>query len=174
MMFIIASTGRCGTEALVHALDKGTKHQVYHEPEPTLLEEGWLKHHSREYRHKPKYLGKMLGLAKYRFGGSYGEAIRAPNLLPDMRCVAPRAKVLVIIRDPLQYIISAHYKGVLSKGNRWDAYRLMPKAIDDTVPLAERIAHHWCVVNNYLLDFAERDSHTTVVLHQPRIPQVVR
>jgi hypothetical protein len=165
-MFIIASTGRCGTAALCNGLDRFSDHDVAHEPPPRLLHEAWLKHIQREYM--TPVLRKQLQVFRSRSGTRYGQSIRASSLLSDIRAVAPAAPVLVVVREPLSYVRSAHARGVLAKHNEWDATRIMPldgRADPGRAPVAERIAWHWIEVNRYLLDFAEHaDGPCKVVL----------
>src|SRR5690349_20386510 len=127
-MFIIATSGRCGTKAICDGLAQFSDHEVRHEPTPTLLEEAWLKHGGSDYR-TPTFNARMVGFAE-RDGTAYGESFRAPNLLSDIREVAPNTKFLVIVRRPDEYIRSAHIKGVLRRGDGWDQFRLMPPVRD--------------------------------------------
>jgi hypothetical protein len=151
-MFLIASTGRCGTMAISAALDRFTDHHVEHEPEPRLLIESDLKHRGLDHR-TDTYYERMTFFAE-REGNPYGETWRAQNLLDDVAEAAPRTRFLVLVRDPVEYVVSAHSKGVLTKGTHWDRLRLMPADDAPDLPLALRIASHWQVVNEYLLDFA--------------------
>lgn len=156
-MFIIASTGRCGTAALCNGLDAFSDHEVAHEPPPRLLQEAYLKHIQGDY--VTPLLREQLRFFASRSSARYGQSIRAPSLLFDFRAAAPAAPFLIIVREPLSYVRSAHAKGVLSKNNEWDATRIMPldaRADAACAPLAERIAWHWVEVNRYLLEFAER------------------
>ncbi|WP_018428205.1 hypothetical protein [Hoeflea sp. 108] len=159
-MFIIASSGRCGTEAICEGLSRYSDHVVRHEPTPTLLEEAWLKDRGQNYK-TDAFHERMKGFAT---SGRYGESFRAPNLLHDIREVAAQTRFLIVVRKPLEYVLSAHSKRVLSKGNYWDQYRLLPPG-NEEFALAMRIALHWRTVNEYLVKFAEETS-CPVVLHQ--------
>jgi hypothetical protein len=165
-MFLIASTGRCGTLALTCALNRSSDHEVAHEPEP-LLREAWLKHRAMPYA-TTTFINRMAFYERVASGAScYGESLRTPNLLGDILSVAPATPLLVIVRDPKGYVRSAHSKHVLRKGDVWDKYRLMPADYDSSAPLALRIALHWQTVNRYLLDIAAQHDLARVVLHQP-------
>lgn len=166
-MFLIASTGRCGTVALCSALGDHSDHEMAHEVPPRLLEEAWLKHRGESFR-TPDYESK-LALFRAKEHTAYGEAFRGCTLLPEIAEAAPGTRFLIVVRDPLGYIPSAHYMWVLRKpGTTWDGQRILPA--DDTPhrPLALRLADHWDEVNRYLLDFAESTSASVkVVLHGP-------
>ena len=151
-MFLIASSGRCGTAAICTGLDVFSDHDVRHEPEPLLLHEAWLKHCGQPYR-TPQFEARLNGLRQLA-GTNYGESWRAPNLLPDIADAVPGMRFLVAIRDPHEYLRSAHFMKVLRKGGRWDKKRLLPDGVQEKA-LAERIAWHWVTVNTYLLDFAQ-------------------
>lgn len=170
-MFLISSTGRCGTLALTRCLSDSSDHEVAHEPEP-LLREAWLKHHAMPYMTQ-SFLDRMAFYGRAASSGiSYGESFRTPNLLADVLAVAPTIPLLIIVRDPEGYVRSAHSRGVLGKGDLWDEYRLMPAEYDLAAPLALRIALHWQTVNRYLLDVAAQHDLTRVVLHQPLDPVI--
>ena len=88
----------------------------------------------------------------------YGQSVRAPNLLPDIQAVAPQTRFIIIVRDPLDYVVSAHSKQVFRKGGEWDDNRIMPPQLNgqfNQLSLAEKIAWHWVAINRHLLDFAE-------------------
>jgi hypothetical protein len=156
MEFLIASSGRCGTLAICNGLSNFSDYSVMHEPEPRLLEEAYLKHQNLDYRtdtfnNKIKYL-------QDRQSGNYGESFRAPNLLEEINFYVPSIKFLVIIRDPLEYILSSHYKRVFQKDDTWDRMRLIPldKSLDFiSLSLSEKLCWHWATINHYLLDFVE-------------------
>jgi hypothetical protein len=138
-MFIIASSGRSGTLAVCNGLDKFSDHMVRHEPEPTLLEEAFRKHKGLPY--ETETLRRRL------------EFFREKE--------APRARFLILVRHPADYVVSAHAKSVFRKpDDPWDRFRIVPDFPDSDfkqLPLAEKIAWHWAAVNRYLLDFAESD-----------------
>lgn len=155
-MFIICSTGRCGTQAVCDGLNRFSDHTVRHEPVPRLLREAYLKHHRQA--HQTPELEARLEFFRSQAGKAYGESFRAPNLLPEIRAAVPEARFLVIIRNPLQYVQSAHSMQVFRKGGEWDDTRIIPLELGggfERLPLAEKIAWHWVALNRYLLDFAE-------------------
>ncbi len=157
-MFIIASTGRCGTQAICHGLHEFSDHTVAHEPAPRLLHEAYLKHRQMDYR--TPTLEARLEFFREKSRQPYGESFRAPNLLPEIRAVAPQTRFLIIIRNPLQYVRSAHSMRVFRKGGEWDETRILPHGLGgsfDQLPLAEKIAWHWVALNRHLLDFAAAD-----------------
>ena len=156
-MFVIATSGRCGTLAICEGLDRFSDHSVEHEPDPP-LREAWLAHTGEDpWTEELRAWTRRLAAAPDRSGLSW----RAPNLLPIVRRARPDARVLVIVREPADYVLSAHAKRVLSKTGAYERFRLMPDDAADA-PLAERIALHWCTVNTYLVDFAEQDPRSRV------------
>jgi hypothetical protein len=167
-MFIIATSGRCGTQAICEGLARFSESEVRHEPEP-MLEEAWLKHTGKDYR-TPLFEARMAGFAG-RDDSACGESFRAANLLADVRAAAPHTRFLIVVRKPSDYIRSAHSKGVLRRGDGWDRFRLMPE--DAPAPLALRIASHWQTINAYLLDFAEQH-RCPVVTHRDWIDLIDR
>jgi hypothetical protein len=166
-MFLILSTGRCGTVAVCRALDTCSDHDVAHEPEPLLLEEGWRKHNGLPYR--TETLEARLSFFHDHQHERYGEAFRSSPLAADIAEAAPLARMLILVRDPAEYVRSAHYMQVLAKPDSpWDRFRVMPHDDDPTRSHAERIAGHWAVVNDYLLAFAEKTSSPVLVgIHGP-------
>ena len=164
-MFIIASSGRCGTQAICHGLDQYSDHVVRHEPEPLLLNEAYLKHHRKPYA--TSVLEERLRIFAEKAEQYYGESVRAANLLPDIQVVAPHVRFLIIVRDPLKYILSAHSKRVFRKGGVWDETRIVPLDFGSQfadLNLSEKIAWHWVEVNRYLLNFAESGNAATKVV----------
>ncbi|MCY7289709.1 MAG: hypothetical protein LH624_16055 [Cryobacterium sp.] len=133
-----------------------------HEVHPRLLKESWAKHHGHEYR-TSEFHAKMELFAD-RQDTSYGEAFRGCTLLADVAEVAPRTRFLILVRDPLEYVRSAHFMKVLNQGGSiWDTYRLMPAEDSPSRLLATRLASHWETVNSYLLDFAARTTSSALV-----------
>ncbi len=173
-MFVIASSGRCGTLAICNGLTTFSDYNVMHEPEPRLLEESYLKHHRLNY--KTDVLINRIKFFEEMKNQNYGESFRAPNILDDISQSIPSTKFLIIIRDPLEYILSAHYKLVFQKDDIWDRMRLIP--LDPSIgftslPLAEKICWHWVTVNHYLLDFVEaRKGHVKLVILTELIQQI--
>lgn len=170
-MFFVASAGRTGTMALTQGLDTFSDHRVAHEPDP-LLEEAWSKHRGLPYFTAPLQERTELYARRQAVGERYGESIRTPNLLPELLAAVPRTPLLVIVREPVEWVRSAHRCRVLQKGDEWDRFRLMPEDNREEHPLARRLAGHWRTVNSYLLSFAERYRSATVALHQPMAPVV--
>lgn len=164
-MFLIVSTGRCGTVALCSGFAACSDHEMAHEVPPRLLEEAWRKHQGLDYQ-STDFDAKMR-MFNERQDSCYGEAFRGCTLLSDVAEAAPRARFLVLVRDPLEYVRSAHFMKVLNQGGSiWDTHRVMPHDDDQSLPLAVRLASHWMAVNRYLLDFAEQTvSPVHVALH---------
>jgi hypothetical protein len=155
-MFLIASSGRCGTLAVCHGLSSYSDHHVLHEPQPCLLEEAHRKHTGANYR--TATIDARIEGFQQRANQKYGESFRAPNLLEDIADAVPGLRVLVLVRDPLEYIVSAHFMRVFRKDDVWDRTRLVPlerSAGFDSLPLAEKLCWHWVAVNRYILDFVE-------------------
>lgn len=156
-MFIIASSGRSGTYAICKGLNDHSDHSVMHEPEPQLLEEAFHKHQGLPYQ--TDALRQRMQFFAERDEVKYGESFRAPNLLPEILQAAGKTRFLILVRNPLDYVVSAHAKFVFRKeDDPWDRFRIIPDFPEDTFnhfPLAEKIAWHWVAVNRYLLEFAE-------------------
>jgi hypothetical protein len=151
--------------ALCHGLNQFSDHSVLHEPDPRLLEEAFLKHSAQPYQ-TPRYY-ERLDYFRARASERYGESFRAPNLLSDIADAVPQTRFLILIRDPLEYVVSAHSKNVFRKNDAFDRTRIVPLELGDnlaSLPLAERIAWHWVAVNSYLLAFAENESAARVVI----------
>ncbi len=152
-MFLVASTGRCGTRALCDALGAASDHRVRHEPEPRLLEEAHRAYHGR-WRFTPTLLRRLY--AWHRLDREpYGEALRCPTLLDDIARVARHARFVVLFRDPDGYLASAWGRGVLRKGNEWDRFRLLPAGAE-ALPIADRILLHQAEVHALLAGFKAR------------------
>jgi hypothetical protein len=152
-MLIIASTGRCGTLALCKALTDFTEATVEHEPEPRLLQEGWLKHRGRD--HTTAAFNECCTRWRQMIGSSFGFSFRSAPLLSEIAEALPLAKFLVIFRDPHDYLRSASSRGVLSRGDEWDSFRILPSgATPSQFCRGELIALHWLEVNRYLLEFS--------------------
>jgi hypothetical protein len=154
-MFIIASSGRSGTYALCTALAQFSNYEVLHEPQPLLLNEAYLKHHNLDY--KTTTFNERMNYFKKKSNQKYGESFRAPNLLMDIKDIAPQSKFLILVRNPLEYVISANSKQVFQKNDIYDQNRLIPLNLNkfDELSIAEKIAWHWVTVNQYLLDFSQ-------------------
>jgi hypothetical protein len=167
-MFIIASTGRCGTKAICNGLNQFSDHVVEHEPYPRLLREAYLKHKRLDYG--TTELDDRLKFFRQQDGKTYGQSFRAPNLLPEIASVVSDVRFLIIVRNPLEYIASAYNKNVFRKRDEFEEYRIMPlKSNWETFPVATKIVLHWKEVNQYLLDFAELYSKITRVVVLNRI-----
>lgn len=160
-VFIIASTGRCGTQAICDAFGLYSDHQVRHEPEPLLLAEAQRAHLGR-WRYSPTYVRRMLGFRRLD-GDRYGESVRCPTLVGDIARVAPGSRLVVLFRSPSGYMASAWSRGVMRKGDQWDQWRILPPdaAGRDVVDL---IGLHYAEVNQILADtVASLGDRATVV-----------
>ncbi len=161
-MFLIASSGRSGTFALCHGLNQFSDHEVLHEPEPRLLEEAYAKHKGLPYQ--TDVLNSRLHYFQGKSLEKYGESFRAPNLLSDVHNAVPNINILILIRHPLEYIISAHSKNVFRRNDVWDQTRIIPSFLNSefhTLPLASKLAWHWVAINAYLLEFFETEFANT-------------
>ncbi len=159
-MFLVASTGRCGTRALCDALDAASDHRVRHEPEPLLLEEAQRAHQGR-WRFTPTLLRRLY--AWHRLDRTpYGETLRCPTLLDDIARAARHARFVVLFRDPAGYLASAWGRGVLRKGNAWDRFRLLPAGAA-ALPVADQILLHQAEVHGLLADFKQRRADRVLV-----------
>jgi hypothetical protein len=170
-VFLIASTGRSGTVALTEGLNACSDTAVGHEPDP-LLREAYLKHRRRPYWTSAYWRRMAFYANQQRQGVRYGESFRTPNLVTDVLRRTPEAPLLVLVRDPEGYVRSAHSRQVLSKDDEWDRYRLLPRRVDPTTPLAVRIGLHWETVNGYLVRAVERSPHAAICRFQPLDPIV--
>jgi hypothetical protein len=168
-MFLIASTGRAGTMGLCEGLNRFSDHQVEHEPPPELLEEGYRKHNGRRYR-SLTFRRRMRFFAA-RDGTPYGQSFRSAPLVHDVAQVAPTARFLVLLRDPDDYLRSAHSRGVLSKGGRWDATRIMPPGTEGRA-LVDQLGLHWLEVNRYLIDFHRSTDRSVLHVMRDLRPEV--
>jgi hypothetical protein len=172
-MFIIASSGRAGTYALCTGLDRYSDHRVRHEPPPLLLDESFAKHRGEAFETDTlrDRFARLAALADQ----PHGESFRAVALLPELHAAVPTARFLVLVRDPLAYVRSAHAKRVFRKRDSpFDRTRLMPEEIAsrvDALPLAEKIAWHWVAVNRHCLDFAEAHPNACRVLPSERLEE---
>ena len=154
--------------AICRGLDLFSDHEVRHEPEPRLLEEAFLKHTGRGFRSRA--FEDRLRFFRDRAGDRYGESFRAAPLLPDIRAAVPETRFLIIVRPPLEYVLSAHFMRVFRRGDEWDRSRIVPIDLSlEQLSLAEKIAYHWLELNRYLLDFAEGSSETTRVALMRRL-----
>lgn len=155
-MFLIASGGRCATQALCHGLDRFSDHAVRHEPAPALLLESFRKHTGLPYE-SATYKERMAFFAA-QDGQAYGESIRCLGLIDDVMTAAPGARLLLLVREPLAYVASAASRNVFRKNNHWDQTRLMPAGwrSDDR---HANIAAHWVTNTGYLL--AARKRHAS-------------
>lgn len=154
-MFIIASSGRSGTLALCNALANFSDYEVQHEPPPRLLKEAYLKHHNLDYR--TPIFEERMAFFRQKASQKYGESFRAQNLLDEILEAAPNTRFLLIFRNPLEYIVSAHSKKVFRKNDEFDQNRIVPLEIEeelDQLTIAEKIAQHWICMNQYLVNFA--------------------
>jgi hypothetical protein len=165
-MFVIASTGRCGTMAICQGLDAFSDHTVWHEPEPRLLQEAYLKHRGRDFHSDA--LAWVLNFFRQRADEPYGQSFRAPNLLSDVRRAVPDARFLVVVRPPLEYVASATSMLAFRRGDEWDRTRIVPEDSYPRLgkaPLTQKLAWHWTAVNDLLLEFAESTETPVVILH---------
>lgn len=164
-MFVIGSSGRCGTQAICQGLDRFSDHTVWHEPEPRLLVEALAKHRGQPYRSEA--FDWVMGFFEEQSRGRYGQTFRAPNLLEDVRRAVPETRFLIVVREPLEYVRSAHGMRAFQRGDEWDTTRIMPLHLGGDVedlPLAEKLAWHWVAINEHLLDFAAAASVPVHVL----------
>jgi len=148
-VFIIASTGRCGTQAICDAFGRYSDHQVRHEPEPLLLAEAQRAHIGR-WRYSPTYLKRMWDFRR-RNGDPYGESVRCPTLVGDIARVAPSSTLMVLFRRPSGYVASAWSRGVMRKGDQWDQWRILPHDADGR-SVVDLIGLHYAEVNRILAD----------------------
>ncbi len=150
-MFLIPNTGRCASLALCSALNEYTDHRTQHEPEPRLLYESYLKSRGEPYA-TDTFRQKMESF-HLKMNQTYGESFRAFNLLEDICREAPATKFLLLVRRPVEYVVSAYNKGVMTRGDdEWERYRVHPKVHDyDVMPVYLRLAHYWKLLNAEML-----------------------
>ena len=153
-MFLVASSGRCATAAICSGLDRFSDHRVRHEPEPRLLRES-LRAHQGRWRWSRTSVERMREWRRLD-GTPYGEAVRCAPLVLDIARVAPRSKVVVLVRRPEEYVRSAWGRGVMRKGDaEWDALRILPADAEGR-PAVDRIALYYEAVNRILARTVER------------------
>ncbi len=150
-MFLLPNTGRCASLALCTALNEYSDHKTEHEPEPRLLYESYLKSRGEPYitdafRHR-------MAFFQLKMNQAYGESFRAFNLLEDIYDEAPATKFLLLVRRPVEYVVSAYNKGVMIRGgDEWERYRVHPKVPQyDEMPVYLRLAHYWRLLNAEML-----------------------
>lgn len=175
-MFIIASTGRCGTQAICDAYGRFSDHRVRHEPEPLLLAEAQRAHHG-QWRYSTTYLRRMGGFARLN-RQQYGESVRCAPLVADIARVAPSARVVVLFRDPVGYVRSAWGRGVMRKGDQWDRWRILPADAGeppgyDGRSVTDLIGLHYAEVNQILAATAERLGDRAMVVELGELDVVV-
>jgi hypothetical protein len=169
-VFIIASTGRCGTQAICDALGQYSDHEVRHEPEPLLLAEAQRAHAGR-WRYSPTYLSRMWGFRRSD-GHRYAESVRCPTLVGDIARVAPGSKVVVLFREPSGYVASAWSRGVMRKGDQWDRWRILPPDAPGH-SVADLIGLHYAEVNQILTDTVARLGSRAMVVEVGELDVVV-
>lgn len=153
-MFLVASSGRCATAAICSGLDQFSDHRMRHEPEPRLLGEA-LRAHQGRWRWSRTSLARMWEWRRLD-GTPYGEAVRCAPLVVDIARVAPRSRIVVLVRRPDEYVRSAWGRGVMRKGDpEWDAMRILPADADGRAAV-DRIALHYEAVNRILARTVER------------------
>lgn len=169
-MFVIASTGRCGTQAICDAFEQFSDHKVRHEPEPLLLAEAHAAHTGR-WRYSPTYVRRMTGFRR-RNNTAYGESVRCPTLVGDITRFAPDARLVVLVRNPKGYLSSAWGRGVLRKGDQYDQWRILPAEAAGRSTI-DAIGLHYCEVNRILADTAERLAGRAIVVEVGDLDVVV-
>jgi len=169
-VLIIASTGRCGTQAICDVFDQFTDHEVRHEPEPLLLAEAQRAHAGR-WRYSPTYVSRMWDFRR-RDGTPYGESVRCPTLVADIARYAPRSRVVVLFRAPGAYVASAWSRGVMRKGDRWDRWRILP-ADAHSRSVVDLIGLHYAEVNRVLADTVVRLGGRAMVVEVGDLDTVV-
>lgn len=153
IMFIVASTGRCGTMALCGALDAYSDHRMQHEQEPLLLAESYYAWAGKS-RLSSDYLRRMRNWHLTQHA-KYGEAVRCAALITDIARAARQCRVLFLFRKPLQYLHSAWGRGVMRKGDIYDRYRILPPEAAVRSPV-DQILFHFAAVNSLLAEAARR------------------
>lgn len=150
-MFLLPNTGRCASLALCTAINEYTDHRTEHEPEPRLLYESYLK--SRGEPYITDAFRRNMETFRLKMNQAYGESFRAFNLLEDIYREAPATKFLLLVRPPVEYIVSAYNMGVMIRGgDEWERYRVHPKVPQyDEMPVYLRLAHYWKLLNAEML-----------------------
>lgn len=169
-VLIIASTGRCGTQAICDVFNEHSDHVVRHEPEPLLLAEAQRAHAGR-WRYSPTYISRMWGFRR-NDARPYGESVRCSTLVGDIARVAPNSRVVVLFRQPAGYVTSAWSRGVMRKGDQWDRFRILPADAQgrSTVDL---IGLHYAEVNRILADTLVRLGDRAIAVEVGDLDQVV-
>lgn len=170
VVFLVASTGRCGTQAICDALDRFTDHTVRHEPEPLLLGEAWKAHQGR-WRWSPTYARRMRAF-RQADRTPYGESVRCAPLIDDIARVAPQSRLVVLYRSPEGYLRSAWGRGVMRKGDQWDRWRILPADAVGREPV-DQVALHYAEVNRLLADTTERLGERALVVEVGELDEVV-
>ena len=169
-MFVVASTGRCGSQAICNAFDDYSDHRVRHEPEPLLLEDAWRAHQGRRRRSLTYY--RRMREFRRTDGTPYGESVRCPTLLGDIADAAPSSRVVVLFRRPEGYLRSAWQRGVMRKGDQWDRWRLLPPDAARRDPV-DQIALHYAEVNRVLAETAGQLGERALVVELVELDDAV-
>jgi hypothetical protein len=169
-MLIIASTGRCGTQAICEAFGRYSDHSMRHEPEPLLLAEAYAAHCGR-WRYSVQYVRRMLGF-RWRDRDRYGESVRCPTLVGDIAKVAPNSRVVVLFRRPSSYVASAWSRGVMRKRDQWDQWRILPEDAD-WYSVVDRIALHYAEVNRVLAEVVSGLGDRAIAVEVGELDEVV-
>ena len=166
----VLSTGRTGTETLMHALNLSQRISAFHEPVPQLMVERKFAR-TEVHTHPDKYRrifaeARSVPLLKARRSGLvYAEtSARLTFFAPVIAELLPRARFLYIHRNPGEVIRSGMRR-------KWyvnhpaDHARIVPT--EEEIPAAEweawepfkKICWYWDAYNRFALNFAaEADS----------------
>jgi len=159
-MFLIASTGRCGTMAVCSALDTHTDHEVEHEPEPLLLRESHRRHVG-QWAWTPTAIRKFASLRRRRHL-PYGQSLRCAPLVDPLMRITGSSRLVILCRAPDEYVQSAHSRGVMRRGDDYDRWRILAADLD-CQNTEDLIGSHYVAVNRHLLAVRERFPDRTMV-----------
>lgn len=157
-------TGRSGTQAMAKAVNALPSWTARHEGFPWLNALGAMKARGELTQ------DELVALMARRWGTFFSPTDltvdsdqRFYNLLPEVHCVFPQAKFLLVIRPLEKFVASAAAMGWYAEDDRhdhrWSHYRPTPPSIDPPSPgirnQVQRLVWYWQHVNGAILDFFE-------------------
>ncbi len=171
--FFVLSTGNCGTATLAELLRTATRARVHHRPDGTLEESIPACYQGGQDRRRAFYESRRaLMEATWREGLIYGETTPAVTFFWDLLARdLPRAKFVVLVRDPLSFVCSALHRNFY-QGHPDDKRRPRPAPEDrdcrewDKRTQTEKICRLWTDTYQGILEECETvDRARVMFLH---------
>lgn len=134
--FFVMSTGRSGTQTLAHLLKLADNAEVWHHPEPKLVEETLLAYWGALDRRSLFWQARGAIIRQtWDAGRVHGETDH--NMTPFADVIAadvPRARFVALVRDPREFVRSGMRRSYYQTANIWDQGRLRPADDDPQKP----------------------------------------